>query len=578
MLWVPPADSSSALHSPRWMRAITLLVLTVTFLANIVVVRTQAPPTLRVRVFLVDSDLNVKPVPRHVLTLRRESVGEPAIHLTTDLKGRADAAPEPGTYILESSQAVDFQGRSYRWKQNVTVKAGESQTIDLSVDTAVVEVVGQPGKATADLPALFKAWQGSVVTVWGEAGQGSGFMIDPRGLILTNQHIVGLSDYAAVQFDETLKVPATIVSRSPDKDVAVLWINPMFVAGVKPVQIAYAQPGVPSVVEGQQVFTIGSPLSLRKIMTTGIVSKVEARVIISDVNINHGNSGGPLFTAGGAVVGITTFGDFTPQGGPGLSGIVRIDEAREAIAEAGRALSGPAPSEATLPVEPAQAFPLDGLKDVLRARPVRGDDYAIGASDFNVGFITPVLLYGTQVAREQAALSEKAKRNSKPQSAPDFVDPFVQFKSWAEYVGEYRAVLLINAQPKLVAGFMSALTGGLVQTPNGFAAPAQLHFKADFSRMKLYCGGREVTPIHPGKVQERMAVNTASAQVNDVTYEGLYTYPADAISPNCGSVRLELFNEKEPLKADARTLPAKLIQRLWDDFEPFRAVQNAVQK
>jgi S1-C subfamily serine protease len=53
------------------------------------------------------------------------------------------------------------------------------------------------------------------------------------------------------------------------------------------------------------VFTISSPLSLEKIITTGIIRKVQERILISDININPGNSGGPLFNNAGQVVGLT---------------------------------------------------------------------------------------------------------------------------------------------------------------------------------------------------------------------------------------------------------------------------------
>src|SRR5262249_814079 len=155
-----------------------------------------------------------------------------------------------------------------------------------------------------------------------------------------------------------------------------------------------------------------------------------------------GNSGGPLFTTEGTVIGITTFGDFTSEGGPGISGIVRIDEARSAIEDAQKTLTQPPLPEGTLPVEPTMAFPVAALKAAVAAQPPRGSDYAMGAGDFDVQFITPILLYGTQVAVEQAALKEKEKRNNKPQSAANTVDIFSQFKNWAEYVGEYRPVLM----------------------------------------------------------------------------------------------------------------------------------------
>ena len=535
---------------------------------------TQAPATLRVSILLVDTDLNMKPVPRPALTLKSETGGAEPIRLVTGLDGKAETAVPSGTYLLESERAVDFQGKSYRWKDTIKIAAGETKALELSVDNALVERIAQVSSVPTDLPSLFKQWQGSVVTVWSDTGHGSGFLIDAGGLIATNQHVVGLSDYAAVQFSDSLKVPATVVVRSPAKDVAILRVNAKYVEGLKPVVLGFAQDGKAPAVEGQQVFTIGSPLNQRKVMTTGIVSKVEPTVIISDVNINHGNSGGPLFTTDGLVVGITTFGDFSSQGGPGISGIVRIDEAREPLEEARQSLATPPPAESTLPVEPTAAFPLEGLKETLKAAPVKPNDYAMGVGDFDVSFITPILTYGTQYAADQAALAEKTKRNKKAGSVQSPSDLFGEYKNWAEYVGQFRAVLIIDARPKLVEGFWSGLNRGLAQSYGYYGGPANLHFKTDFKAMKLLCGEREVTPIHPGKVEHRVSVSNAAVRVNDVTYEGFYTFAADAVAPTCGVVKLVLFSEKEPNKSEVKVLSPKLVQKLWDDFAPYRALPS----
>lgn len=541
-----------------------LSVLACTFYAGGIAAQTKA--TVRFSVTLVDSDLNVKPVPRHVLLLQR-GADEP-IRVVTGFDGKAEVLLDPGEYAMRSERPVDFQGKSFRWTRAIVVRGIEAITVDMSVDDATSESIEAALPRSADLPALFRDWQSSVVTVWSETGHGSGFLIDGRGLIATNEHVVGVSEYVAVQFSESLKVPAQVVAKSSTKDVAILRVNVKHVAGIRPVKLGYAEDGKAPAAEGQQVFTIGSPLNQRKVMTSGIVSKIEPGAIISDVNINKGNSGGPLFTTGGVVLGITTFGDFT-LGGPGISGIVRIDEAKDIIREAESALGGASPSETALPVEPVQAFPVEALKAAVQARPVKVTDYEFGTSDFDVTLITPVLTYGFDYALKQAALRERAKRNKK--AAQDATDPFEGYKNWAEYVGEFRPVLTFDARPKLVEGFWSALGRGLSESQGVYAGPANLHFKSDFYKMKLSCGGIEVTPIHPGKVEHQIAVDNGAVRVNDATYEGFYTYAHDAIGPHCGTVSLALFTEKDPEKPDVRILSPKLVQKVWDDFASYRA-------
>lgn len=383
----------------------------------------QSRGTIRFLVMLVDSDLNIKPVPRHVLIIRSSRSSE-AVRVVTSLDGKAEVLIDPGDYVIESERAVDFQGKSYRWSRRVTVRPSETLNLEFSIDNATIDALPQTPKQAADLPSLFKQWQNSVVTVWGETGRGTGFLIDSRGLVATNQHVVSNFEYATVQLDEKTKVSARIVARSSEKDIAILWIAATRARDIQPVVLAYAMNGKAPVTEGEQVFTIGSPLHQRKVMTAGIVSKVEPRAIISDVNINHGNSGGPLFTMDARVVGVTTFGDLSDQGGPGISGIVRIDEARGLIAEAQKVVSSAEPpSDALLPVEPNQPFPVDALKEMLQARQIKASDYAMGAGGFDLMFITPVLTHGVRYAAEQANLKEKSKRNQKPAAASETINP-----------------------------------------------------------------------------------------------------------------------------------------------------------
>jgi S1-C subfamily serine protease len=443
---------------------------------------------------------------------------------------------------------------------------------------AMIKAMMQPSssparRVTDELTTAYKQLENSVVTVWSEIGRGTGFIFSADGLILTNQHVVGPSEYIAVQFDSEHKIRAVLLASDPQRDVAILWADTAAFKDAKPAQLAQQNELEPPVVEGEKVFTIGSPLHQRKVITTGIVSKVEKHAIISDININHGNSGGPLFNSLGQVAGITTFGDVSNQGGPGISGIVRIEEAQPIIAAAREKMySATHPDSLLLPVEPSDVYPIEALKSALQVEKFDYKPYSFSEGDFDVSFVTPVLRYYLEGASEVRAAREKDKRNKKSAEAVHGTfRPLDGLRNWNQYVGEYTPVLFIRATPKLRETGGSVFLRSLAAAGGAYNVPAKLRFKTDFYRMKLMCGQKEVEPIEPGKIAHIVDVKSGLVNATDATYEGFYMYPADAISPACGSVSLQLLSEKNPNTATVKNLNEKTVAKVWSDFEPYRS-------
>src|SRR5262249_12617521 len=152
---------------------------------------------------------------------------------------------------------------------------------------------------------LLPQWQDSVVALWSPSTHGSGFLIDAKGLIATNQRGIGTATSVEVQLSPDVKVAARVLSADPVRDVAVLWVDPRVTASLRPVPLECAQAVRPPVVDGQDLFMIGVPLREQKGMTSGTVSRVEPHAIVSELRLPSGSAGGPVFTADGAVVGIT---------------------------------------------------------------------------------------------------------------------------------------------------------------------------------------------------------------------------------------------------------------------------------
>lgn len=167
------------------------------------------------------------------------------------------------------------------------------------------------GQGTNGLEAVASRVLPSVVSIETDAGQGSGFVFDERGRILTNAHVVSGSSQVTVELQDGRRLRADVLGDDPAHDVAVL--EPETARGLEAADLATgARPGV-----GDTVLAIGSPLGLSGTVTSGIVSALnrtvtlgeqgeQRRALQTDASINPGNSGGPLVDADGRVIGINT--------------------------------------------------------------------------------------------------------------------------------------------------------------------------------------------------------------------------------------------------------------------------------
>ena len=541
-----------------------------------VCVLTARPQSRTVRVHLhvvlVDSELNQKPVPFLNVTLKGVATSS---ELKTRLDGAAETTLPPGTYTITTTKPVDFDGKRYSWSVRAAL-TGAEKTIELTNENAKIEVAedaasapaSSSGASSGDLTEQFKKLKNTVVTVIAESGHGTGFFVDRKGLILTNQHVVAQSQYLAVQFDREHKIAARLIASDAKKDVALLWVNMGALPSATTAVLATSGGSHSTVQEGERVFTIGSPLSLDKIITTGIVSKVDAHTIMSDININPGNSGGPLFNNAGRVVGLTTF-DTSGESGPGVSGVVRIEEAQVLLEENRGKASGTPPPATLLPVEPLTPYPGEGLKAALQGEKFDARPYYFYAGDFEVALSTPPFDYREREEGRLRAERTQKKRNRRDSNSTDAAqqdaDGADSPRDWESEAGDNRAVLGVYVVPKIKEGFGSALSRSL---RNGYGA-ANLKFKTDFQSMKLFCGEKEVQPIHPGRIPLTVDVRNASVKMEDSTYKGAYFYPPDAINPQCGVVKIAIFSSKstEPV---IKTLDGSTTSHVWADFDAFR--------
>lgn len=224
-----------------------------------------------------------------------------------------------------------------------------AEVVEAFTTSKVTLSTGNNGESPAGRFAkVASATANSVVTIESksdqEGMQGSGVVIDGRGYIVTNNHVISEAANNPSQFKTTVvfndgkEVPANLVGRDPKTDLAVLKVDNVD-------NLSVAQLGDSDKVRvGDEVLAAGAPLGLRSTVTHGIVSALHRPVPLSgegsdtdtvidavqtDASINHGNSGGPLIDMSSQVIGINTAGKSLSDSASGLGFAIPINEAKQ---------------------------------------------------------------------------------------------------------------------------------------------------------------------------------------------------------------------------------------------------------
>src|SRR5438128_761060 len=226
---------------------------------------------------------------------------------------------------------------------------------------------------------------------WGvfpSQGTGSGSIIDDRGYILTNYHVIQGATQLEVQVEND-KFPGKVVGTDRDDDLAVIKVEVPRSHRLTVVKLGTSK----GLDVGQKVLAIGNPFGLQRTLTTGIISGLERPLndpssrrtingaIQTDASINPGNSGGPLLNAKGEQIGINT-AIYSPNGGGsvGIGFAVPVDIAKKIIPEliSKGYVSRPWPGISSFPINVriARAFDLPVNEGLMITNIARGSGAA----------------------------------------------------------------------------------------------------------------------------------------------------------------------------------------------------------
>ena len=535
--------------------------------------------SIKIVTALVASDLTVKPIPLHQLEIISLADTTSRQLARTGLDGSTSSDLPIGRYQVRSLAPITAGDSSYRWDVQIELsKAGT--TLELTNANAGISFVPRvASRLVAPEREVFESVKRGVFRVEAGLGHGTGFLIGSTvPLVVTNDHVVGDATTASVYIDSVTRVPAEVLIRDREADLALLRIPAARCATCPRLRLAVAQSGEPVAVAGERVLAIGFPLNQEQTLTTGIVSGVREGAIISDVNMNPGNSGGPMLNLAGEVIGVNAFGERT-QVGSGIAGAIAIHKLKSLLEKATVPLIG----VADVPDRPLQAmpqvtYPLPLLKAFADTATTQAYARVLRqtAGMFHVTLTTPTLYMVQVKASEREVGGDRRKREAKAGVAADEqYSELKQTRDWEQYVGSPLApVIGVQIEPQIGETFWSAFGRTMQAASYGVAlSAANMKFKGDLRGARFYRNGEEIEPLRGGHAPQAVRIDNQWIQLKDVADMGYYVLAPEAFRPDSSGappvVTIVVQDLKNPKWLSRVDFNGQTSARIWNDFGPY---------
>jgi len=256
-----------------------------------------------------------------------------------------------GQVVEAPAQAVDLQGDaapglSQKPVSSKDLRVADSLSSEYSIDEREnIDVYERLNQGVVNITTEIEAINWFYEPVPQEGGTGSGSIIDARGYVLTNNHVVKDASKIYVNLADGGRFEAKVVGVDPENDLAVIKFDPP-----KDTRLTVVPYGDSSRLRvGQKVLAIGNPFGLDRTLTRGIVSALGRPIVQSDdetgkeiviqgmiqtdASINPGNSGGPLLNARGEMIGVNTMIYSPSKGSVGIGFAVPVNTAKRIVPE-----------------------------------------------------------------------------------------------------------------------------------------------------------------------------------------------------------------------------------------------------
>jgi S1-C subfamily serine protease len=525
------------MHYAVGMRAPLSAILALLLTASI---SAQDTGVLRITVVLTDASGNAIPIPRAQLLISDNPTTNEPRRVRTGANGVVEIKLPAGNYTVESDIPVTFGGRHFVWTQMLDVTAGRDTVLTLTTANADADAdtsgaTGRNAATHADGAAILNKWQGSLAEIWSPTSHATGFVIDARGLIATHERTLGDATDVEVEFGasaaDRVKIPGRVIASERAHGVTIIWVDPDAIRSRPPIA-PVCSAVTPAVSHEEKVVALVAPMLEPKNAINGSASHADAQSFRVDWRLEDGTAGGPVFTADGTAIGIAVGQDEPDRARWKESYVIPLRNACPVIAAAEQKMSGAKPPAATM-LRTEAGVPRTRMPTVGEAKQSsRLQPPVISAADFDIALVTPPMITG-----DQSTWSPRSF-----------------FGYWASYVTNAPEVLFVRASPQFEESVWRVLARGAAAT-QGVRLPPMPSFNANFLRMRAFCGGTEVTPIHRFIIE-------MPVQGRAPIREGLYVFAQADFGTECASVRFELFSQKSPNRADSRTIDPTIFAKI----------------